>query len=223
MAGDPLKKVQSGDKLEIPAAAYNAFVDAARAAKSHHVVGGDALASKRRTTIAKIRNVTGSDLSRFAIVGLEEPIVTPAANEQEFLERPTFHGVVPAPWHRGRFGVLLEPLKHNTIGAAAVDGVVPVRLQVDPAIIYDFADIVPGATGGLQNIPHGSARVLWVEPSASTVRWALVRFDDGDFQAHVLVLSNIPDAAGLYPGIVQRWEAGAWVDQYPCKALDINA
>lgn len=42
MAGDPLKKVQAGDRLNIPAEAYNAFIDAARASRSQQLLGADA-------------------------------------------------------------------------------------------------------------------------------------------------------------------------------------
>src|SRR3989304_3836388 len=83
MAGDPLKKVQAGERLNIPAEAYNAFIDAARAARGQQALGADPDAFARQTTLAKVRNLTGSNRGRFSIEGLSQPIVLPADNEAE--------------------------------------------------------------------------------------------------------------------------------------------
>jgi hypothetical protein len=223
MAGDPLKKVQPGDQLRIPAEAYNAFVDAVRFTRSQQTLGTNAEQFARQTTLAKVRNQTGGSLERFSILGLSQPIVAPSQNEAEFLRQPTFDGVVPTSGYEGRFGVLLEPLAASKIGVAAVAGVVPVRLAVNPTTLYEHAEILVGTTYLLQNVPHGSARVLWIEPGEGFQRWAAIRLDDGDFEAHVFVTSNIADAAGMYPALVQRYVDGAWITLFPCKAVDINA
>jgi hypothetical protein len=65
--------------------------------------------------------------------------------------------------------------------------------------------------------------VLWIEPGAGFQRWAVIRLDDSDFEAHVFVTSNMADASGMYPALVQRYVGGAWVTLFPCKAVDINA
>jgi hypothetical protein len=222
MAGDPLKKVQSGEQLRIPAEAYNAFVDAVRSTRSQHTLGAEAQGALRQTTVAKVKNNTGANRERFSILALDAPIVAPSANEQEFLRQTTFSGVLPATGYEGRFGVLLEPLAPGKIGLAAVAGVMPVKLFLNGPVIYDHAEIWPGSSEVLHNVPHGSARLLWVEPSGGLVRWAVVRIDDGDYEAHVLVTSNIPDAGGMFPGLVQRYVGGGWVTLFPCKAMDIN-
>jgi hypothetical protein len=222
MAGDPLKKVQSGEQLRIPAEAYNAFIDAARSVRSQQALGGDAQEFARQTTLAKVRNATGASRERFAIVGLAQPIVAPADNEAEFLRQPTFEAVTPVDGYEGRFGVLLEPLGVGKIGVAAVAGVVPVRMLVAPGIQYDHAEILSGTTFLLHNVPHGSARVLWIEPGIGFLRWAVIRIDDGDYEAHVFVTSNIADSGGFYPAVVQRYMGGAWVTLFECKAIDIN-
>jgi hypothetical protein len=55
-------------------------------------------------------------------------------------------------------------------------------------------------------------------------RWAVVRLDDGDFQAHVLITSNVPDDDGYYPGVVQRYDVDTktWQTLFECKVVDIN-
>ena len=217
--------------MEIPAEAYNAFIDAARAVREHKVFGTEASQFFRQSGIVKVKNVSGSDQARFAVLGVTEPIILPADNPAEFKRQVTFEGVVPAKNdHKGKFAVLLEPIADGKIGLAVVAGVVPVRLQVDPEQLYDCAEIIHGDTQKLQNLPHGSARVLWVQepdpsdPTTQYLRWAVVRLDDGDHQAHVLITSNVPDADGYYPGEVQRYDVATktWQTLFACKVLDIN-
>ncbi len=225
MAGDAFKKVQPGQRLEVTAEAFNAFLDAARAVREHKVFGTDASQFFRQSGIVKVRNASGADQGRFAVLGLTEPIILPAANEPEFKRQVTFEGVVPSKSdHKGKFAVLLEPVADGKIGLAVVAGVVPVRLQVDPNQLYDRAEIIDADTGKLLNVPHGSARVLWIDAIGSEERWAIVRLDDGDYQAHVFILSNVPDDDGYYPGVVQRYDVDtkSWQTLFECKVLDIN-
>jgi hypothetical protein len=225
MAGDAFKKVQPGQRLEITAEAYNAFLDAARAVREHKQFGAEASQFFRQSGIVKVKNVSGSDQARFAVLGLNQPIVLPTANQNEFQRQVALEGTVPVQnLHQGRFAVLWEPIAAGQIGLATIAGVTPARLEVDPSRIYDYADIIPGNTQKLRNLPHGSAQVLWVEPIGSTERWAVVRLDDGDYQAHVLITSNVPDEAGYYPGEVQRYDVATqtWIPLFPCKVIDIN-
>ncbi|HXG09467.1 MAG TPA: hypothetical protein VNK04_06730 [Gemmataceae bacterium] len=225
MAGDAFKKVQPGQRLEITAEAYNAFLDAARAVREHKVFGTEASQFFRQSGIVKVRNASGADQGRFAVLGLTKPIILPTNNLDEFKRQVTFEGVVPVKYvHHGRFAVLLEPIAASKIGLAVVAGVVPVRLQVSLGQLYDCAEIIDGSTQALRNQPHGSARVLWVETGGSTERWAVVRLDDGDYQAHVLITSNVPDSDGYYPGEVQRYDVATktWQTLFPCKVVDIN-
>lgn len=225
MAGDAFKKVQPGQRLEITAETFNAFLDAARAVREHKVFGTDALQFFRQSGIAKVKNVSGSDQARFAVLGLTEPIILPGDNETEFKRQVTFEGVIPTKSdHRGKFCVLLEPIGDGKIGLAVIAGIVPVRLKVDPDQLYDRAEIIDGDVGKLLNVPHGSARVLWIEATDGEVRWAIVRLDDGDYQAHVFILSNVPDDEGYYPGVVQRYDVDtkSWQTLFECKVLDIN-
>jgi hypothetical protein len=225
MAGDAFKKVQPGQRLEITADAFNAFLDAARAVREHKQFGTDASQFFRQSGIVKLKNASGADRSRFAVLGLSEPIILPADNLDEFKRQVTFEGTVPVKnVHKGKFAVLLEPIAAGKIGLAVIAGVAPVRLQVDPVQLYDCAEIIDGSTQALRNAPHGSARVLWVESSGSTERWAVVRLDDGDYQAHVLITKNVPEEDGYYLGEVQRYDVATktWQTLFECKVLDIN-
>jgi hypothetical protein len=173
----------------------------------------------------KVKNATGEDQGRFAVVTLNAPIITPGDDLQEFQNKVTFDGVKPTdPNKRERFAILLEPLTVNTIGRGIVAGVTIVRLRVDVTQLYDYAAVEPEETRFMRNVPHGPARVLWVEPGGGSERWAVIRLDDGDLQAHVLITSNVPDADGYYPGEVQRYDVKTktWETLFECKVVDIN-
>ena len=216
---DAFKKVSAGTPLDIPAAAYNAMLDAAVAHRKQQVQGAEAIPTNRHSGIVKVKNTTGAPLSRFQVVGLGDPIVSPNDNFQEFARQVTFHATLPTG--EGRYGVLIDPVDVNAIGSAVVGGVVAVRMAIG-STAYDFAQVA-GSHDYLINVPHGSARVLWMEPGIAPVRWTVVRLDDGDFDAMVLITSNIPDGEGFFPGIVQRYVGGSWVSQYACKVKDLNS
>jgi hypothetical protein len=115
--------------------------------------------------------VSGYDQPRFGVLGLTEPIILPGDNDMEFKRQVTFEGVVPTKSsHRGKFGVLLEPIGAGKIGLAVIAGVVPVRLKVDPEQFYDRAEIIDADSVKLLNVPHGSARVLWIKSGSQRYR-----------------------------------------------------
>lgn len=176
--GDIWKKARPGQRLEIPAAAYNAWVDAARAERNRqHDMAQDAGLENRQTSIAKVKNTSGSDLDRYAVLALGDPIITPTDNLQEFKNRPNFTAAVPtSPGKCKTYCILLEPLKNGAIGRGIVAGITPVKVNV---IREDdrFADIEPGTTASLRSVPYGSARILWKE-TGTGVKWAVVRLGD---------------------------------------------
>jgi len=221
--GDQFRKVQPGDPLKIPAEAWNALVDLSQQQKNqrHDQLSKDE-GSLRQTNLAKVRNQTGGDLDRFSIVALGTPIITPAANPSEFKRQISFQGLVPSASTGPRFGVLLEPLKNNLIGTAVVAGCVITRISVG-ATVYSCAETVTGVNGYLRSVPHGPASVLWIE-SSGAVRWAVIRFDDANYEEIVYITSNIPDGNGYYPGVVQKFDIAtkSWSSIFNCKVVDAN-
>lgn len=177
--GDSFKKVQTGDKLRIPAATFNAFIDAARDYQDRQQSRGQgAQAGHRSSGIVLVKNACGSDLNRYAILAVDAPIYTPEDNLDSFKNTTALVGVTPAlPEHFGRFVVLLEPLKAGAIGQAFAAGVCPVKINIpDPEKTYHFADVADGATGALEAGPRGAAFILWQEQAESAGEvWAVVR------------------------------------------------
>lgn len=212
--GDALKKVQAGQRLEIPAETYNAFLDAVRAERARrHSIEQEPGDEFRQTGIIKVRNNTGAR-ERFDVLGLDTPIVDPGVNLPEFKNRPTFNGSTPTlPDHRGRFAVLLEPLDAGTIGRGIVSGVTVCRLWVELGEEgYQFAEAADGITSYLQIAESGSAQVLWREPGLG-LKWAIVRLGNHDDEQRIvhfeltyeLVLGGWATAKQL------DWNGAAWV------------
>ena len=89
-----LSKVTPGDPLAIPAAAYNAFVDAARANQAD----GNALlqipqSAFQQSGITLVRNDSGADRDRFDVLRIDEPVFDPAGDEDALKTRVVLAGV----------------------------------------------------------------------------------------------------------------------------------
>lgn len=171
---DPLKKVQPGQKLTIPAAAYNAFIDAAMAEKSrlHNVERWD-IGSMLQPSVITIRNQTNQNQPRFAVLAIDQPIVTPAANLQQFKNRVAFSGSIPTnPLDDKRVVILAEPLAAGGIGQAVLTGATPVIVNVSNTN-HKFAAPAHNITANLASAETGPYRILWRE-TGSGMKWAVV-------------------------------------------------
>ncbi|QDU71032.1 hypothetical protein [Mucisphaera calidilacus] len=161
-----MKKVQTGDPLAIPARTYNAFIDAAvRSSFDSGVTRSQAVAGAKTATIL-VRNDSGYAMPRYAVVGLEGPLITPDDNLAEFGRQAAMSVVLPDEQsHRVRFVVLAEPLAQGSIGRAYLSGVCQANLMViDPvAETYRYAGIAQGVFALLPQ-PVGSATIIWKQP-----------------------------------------------------------
>jgi len=177
---DPLKKVQSGDPLVVPAQAYNAFIDAAKdfQQRTRHV-GQTATPGYRSAGIVLVKNESGAARERFDVLGLGDPVILPDAGdtaEQQFKNAVAFRGEMPdETLHKGKFVILAEPLATGAIGRAYLSGVTAVRLRLeDSAQKVEAAEIIDADATALQPSPAGSAAVLWHQEQSGDV-WAIVR------------------------------------------------
>jgi len=175
--GDSLKKVQPGDPLAVPAAAWNAFVEAAEAhRRGGHDLGGAAKTAGRQSGIVLVKNSSGGDRGRFEVLGLGAPIFDPSDADalDAFKQRPAFIGELPASaTHASRFAVLLEPVPAGEIGHACLDGICAVQIDVTDAG-HDYADVKDGSAATLVSGGNGAAQILWKEAGTGT-KWAMVR------------------------------------------------
>ncbi len=176
--GDPLKKVKRGDRLRIPAATYNAFIDTTVAFREQQLNRqGMGVPSTPAREIVLVKNNTGADQDRFAVLGVNAPLFLPGNNLDSFKNRLAMVGVVPTATHVGKFVVLLQPLKSGGIGQGLCSGTCQVRLTVPSGQETSlYADVTTGGTAGLTAVTQGAAYILWKEnPASSGTMWALVR------------------------------------------------
>lgn len=176
---DPLKKVQSGQKLRIPAATYNAFIDTARDLRQRQQRRDqEPQAEHRDTGIVLIKNGSGADRKRFEILGVSDALIKPTDNVEQFKNKVALVGVTPLQAdHAGRFVILIEPVPTNALGLAVAAGTSPV--QIDVAAEADaFADVKDNDAAKLQSSGSGAAAILWKE-SGTGLKWAVVRIGAG--------------------------------------------
>lgn len=172
MPGDAFKKVLAGQPFAMPADFYNALVDATKRDKSARETSATGATAVRSTTIVRVKNNSGEDRARFEIMGIDEPIIGPAANLQQFQSEVALTGVTPVlPDHLGKFVILLEPTPAGRTGRAFVSGVCPVKLNSGNPD-DSFAEIIDEECGALQPCPLGSAQILWRDTDSN---WAVVR------------------------------------------------
>ncbi len=114
-----LTKVRSGDPLRIPAAAYNAFVDAAHVTGRINADVGRPAASQGHESHVLVRNESGEDLPRFGVLGIVGPILEPG---DDFKRRTAVVGaaITVGDDYVGRFVVAREPIAPGRIGWAVV-------------------------------------------------------------------------------------------------------
>jgi len=170
-----LRKVMPGESLQIPASAYNAFVDAA-ADHRNRMTGLERHPglSTAPGGIVMVRNTSGSDRARFDVMGIEGPVILPADNLVEFINRVALDCDLPGEDHRDTFVVLMDPLPSGAMGRAWASGVCPVRIDMAGGSALRYAAGIEGVSTHLAARRRGAAAILWREGS-SGVQWAVIR------------------------------------------------
>lgn len=187
--GDPLQHVLRGDPLRIPAAAYNAFIDAARAHRGRGTkVARRTDPARRSAGVALIQNDSGAALGRFSILGITGPLTARASNPAAFTEAPRFTGETPAAGHAGKFAVLLEPIANGAVGRAVFAGLALCRVYVNDAG-DGFADVKAADATQLDSGTSGSAVILWKDSGTGT-QWAIVRLGGTGADDHLFIVSG---------------------------------
>lgn len=183
--GDTLKKVKPGEPLAIPAATFNTFVDAARdfLSRQRNTSRTPTVDNQPFSTIL-IKNNSGSDRSRFEVLGIDGPLFTPTDNLDSFRNQIVLIGSTPSDTpHAGKIAVLVEPIQSGKVGRACVNGVVPVKVNISDAN-HKFADVYNGTAGNLKSDFFGAAQILWAE-SGTGLKWAVVRLGNPSGQTEL--------------------------------------
>lgn len=177
MTTDALAKVNRGQRFEMPAAAYNAFVDAAKANKGLSQ-SATTQGTRRAARFVRVMNSGDEPVPRFGVIGLDEPVILPGDSEDNFKNQLVLKGALPEyESHFGRFAIVQEPLEPGKIGRAIVSGVTIARVSVgaeSEGIGPIAADIWPGDSAILYAGMVGSAEIIWREGGLDE-QWAVVR------------------------------------------------
>ena len=197
---DSLAKVRSGQPMRIPASAYNAFVDAAKANKG---VKQDAKRGMRREQtggVTLIKNTSGATIQRFGVLGVDGPVFLPSDSLDAFKRDVALTGSTPvAVSHTGKFVVALEPIAAGDIGKACAEGVCITQVNFPDPNVSDpqFAEISNGVTANLVAKHRGDAEILWHEgvPGGGGTVWAIVRI--GDSNAAAIFPVNLTQVGGV--------------------------
>jgi len=208
-----LAKVSPGQPLRIPAETFNAFVDAAVAYQatrtSRQAEGG---ANLPTAGIVTVRNDSGADQERFAVLGIGTPLILPTENAAAFQERVAMSLVAPdEDAHVDRICILQEPIAAGKLGRGLILGITPVRLDVQ-AEDDRVAAVVTGETGSLKTGSTGAARILWKEAGTGEV-WGIVQIPSGGAGGGSpnLVLEVTAANHPWMVGDVLRWNGSAWI------------
>jgi hypothetical protein len=164
--------VRSGEPIVIPAATYNAMLDAAQAHRnrslnlSSHGPSFDSL-------YVHVENMTGRFLERFDVVGLDGPSET--QNLDAFCNKIAFKGVVPRKEHAQRFAVLQQDASPGLMVRACLSGVTIGKVKVERAP-RDMGGLScstePGTTNSL--VLGGGASILWID-AGTGIKWSILR------------------------------------------------
>lgn len=210
MAGDELKKVQDGQPLAIPAAAYNAFIDATRKLKEleHQIQRGLLNARGPQPAVVLVKNNSGGAVGRFGVLGIDAPLITPTANLDTFKQQVVLIGSTPTDDHRGKFIVLLEPLVSGAIGRAVIAGVVACRCLFATGD-ETLADTETGDDTRLAALGNGSAKVLWKETGTGE-KWAVVRLQGANKDLDLYYLNGALARGGNVNADLLTWGGTDW-------------
>ena len=205
--GDHLKKVRSGDPLKIPAATYNAFVDAARYVRNRQEVGGVSPAARTPGTVL-VRNASAALVQRHYVLGITGVEMDPTSSLPIAYSDPVMTCNTPTANHMGRFVVTAQPIPPGELGWAYIDGVCWTKVIVQTGMeAYEYADPYEGLTVGLVAVVEGSAKILW-KPAGVGLLWAVVRLGVGSsIQVRPVKVYNDGGASGGYDEGTDTWSS----------------
>lgn len=168
---DIWRKPQPGEPLQIPSAIYSQmldtikFVDELRRDDSL-----DLLRLARDRGLVKVKNESGSDRSRFDVLGTDNIItsITPTSNLNAWKNWPVLKGETPTAVHHwgGKWVQLLQPLKSNAIGWGLASGITVAQVDfyrnhLTHCDVWHGCGSTPASAYRLQAEECGAGLILW--------------------------------------------------------------
>lgn len=176
MTGDPLRKVSPGDGLRFPAAFYNELVDLALAGRIEGNPGEFDLRNFQQSGLIRVKNASGSDVSRFGVLAVSAPVFGPDDDLAQFLSEVILTGSAPNADGQDHFVICQEPIEDGGFGWAVISGITVARVNVLSGS-DQFAETVSGGVTELQSSDNGSAEILWSDADGDE-GWAIIRLSN---------------------------------------------
>jgi hypothetical protein len=125
-------------------------------------------------SVVLVKNTSGSDLDRFAILGISDVVTTQATDDELYKRYPMVVGSTPAkPDALGAFVVLKDPIPNGGIGYAWCSGLCIAQVDIistdDP-----FCDVTNSAAN-LESSMTGSAKIVVAESASTGVCWCVIQ------------------------------------------------
>jgi len=173
---DPYRKVQPGERLKVPARAWNALMGGlaeAPAFKADGVRGPSApytfVYCKPSVTVAQwgVLEITGMEITPTGATG---------PGNSQFESMPVLTGGTPTETSQA-LCIAIEPIESGKIGRVAVDGAVQCKLDIGNTD-HKFAR-PKASTSEMQTDWGGPALILWKDGATGAGKWGLVRIGTG--------------------------------------------
>lgn len=202
MIANPFQKVTATQPFTPSARWFNDTIDAIadyKARKNRRTHGN--AESSLDSGLCYVLNNSGSNLDRFAILGIGDPVTLPATNVDTFANAIRIKGETPSdPEHVGKFIVLQETAPIGAVAIGLVSGISIVKLNVSDED-DEFAEIDDGETDELKTGATGSAQILWKESGTGSGKWAIVRLGQPTESDHFTATVG----AATQDGANKRW------------------
>ncbi|MCC6320051.1 MAG: hypothetical protein IT438_01275 [Phycisphaerales bacterium] len=202
------RKVRSGSPLRIPAAAYNAFVDAAvdLRRRERTTNAGPSLEPAQRG-IVLVRNDSDDEIEPYHALAITGVLVLPDSEDQE----RTFHSRTPLTAEVATeespslsFVLALQPIKPGDLGRCVLTGVTPARVFITNET-DTTCELAPEETV-LASTPMGGIPILWKEEGTGE-KWAVIEMGQPSLGRVTAILG----AAQPIPTENNRWRY-PWVE-----------
>jgi len=175
MSGDALRKVRTGEPLRIPAAAYNAFVDAAVGHRSRDRNGvADPQREIMQRGVVLVRNDSDQTIEPYHAMAITGVLVEPGDDDQErtFYSRTPLTGEIATEDSRPlEFVLAMQAIKPGDLGRCVLTGVTPARVYITNEL-DTTCEIEPEETV-LASRPMGGVQILWKEDGVGE-KWAVI-------------------------------------------------
>jgi hypothetical protein len=166
---DPIKKVRPGERLQIPARAWNRVLDTLGPNLGY--AAGASAGVERASNIVLVQNNSGQDVPWLGVLGISgvaididggtlDGTTAESARLREIIAKPVLSGVAPiSGTHDDAFVVAIEPIESGKIGRCASGGTFVVCVNV-LSNNHKYATVKNNDVTQLQSAGCGSVQLL---------------------------------------------------------------